>query len=147
MATSTPDKSSSAGSVEEAGAKSVTVDTTDGSSTSSTSDPNVEATDKTAAVVDAERVVSKPAVDPTNPDEVGDAAVQIEDPENRDMSDPQANGNVGYSAEGKVVSNQQGEQANTVQAAPEERQEALDVNAESASKQDPWSDPTVTNQA
>lgn len=88
--------------------------------------------------------------DPTDGSDpkVGDAAVTIEgDGSNVDRSDPQQNANVGFSAEGQVVSNQMGEQVNTVQASEEDRSEVEKIRAEDAKVADPWSDPNVTNPA
>lgn len=87
--------------------------------------------------------------DPTDASDpaVGDAAITTDGPGERDMSDPQQNANVGFSAEGEVVSNQMGEQVNTVQASEADRAEVADIKAEEAKVADPFTDPNVTNNA
>lgn len=85
-------------------------------------------------------------IDPTDPEQAGDAVVMVDQSANRDHSDPEQNANVGYNADGVVVSNQQGEQVNTVQATDDERAEAQEIKAADAEGRDPYTDPEVTNQ-
>ena len=123
------------------GAVSPHADSTTGGSTGSTD------TSGSTSDTGERKVDQGPLDDPTDPEQAGDAAITIEDGDNRDFSDPQQNANVGYSAEGQVVSNQQGEQVNTVQASEDERNQVVEDQKEQAKTADPWSDPNVTNQA